>query len=171
MGLDMYLYLNKYESQFDNKKLTYPRELATLKEKIRKRNFLSKETSYQVGYWRKFNALHSYIVNKLADGEDKCQDIYINRKNLKEMLEILKKVEKSFDGAEIVKQNEDYIAYKNPVAEELLPTQSGFFFGGLEYDTWYLRDVRYAIELFEDVLKVLEKDKKGLYSVYYRASW
>lgn len=87
------------------------------------------------------------------------------------MLEILKKVEKSFEGAEIVKQNEDYIAYKNPVAEELLPTQSGFFFGGLEYDTWYLRDVRYAIELFEDVLKVLEKDKKGLYSVYYRASW
>lgn len=72
MGLDMYLYLNKYESQFDNKKLTYPRELATLKGKIKERNFLSKETSYQVGYWRKFNALHSYIVKKFADGEDKC---------------------------------------------------------------------------------------------------
>lgn len=80
MGLDMYLQLRKYESlgswdkNFLNKsKRFYPKELETFADDIKQVNFMSKETEFQVGYWRKFNALHNYIVKTYADGERRLQ--------------------------------------------------------------------------------------------------
>ena len=153
MGLDMYLYATKYESRSnwrnDERKGFYPEELKSLEEDIWERNFLSKHIKHQIGYWRKFNALHNYIVKNFADGVDDCREIYLYKEDIEKVLQVLKDA----------KNNKEK-------APELLPTQSGFFFGSTDYDEYYWDDVKYSIELFEKVLELPDD-----YSIYYDASW
>ena len=156
MGLDMYLYASKYESRSQWKendkeemKGFYPSELQDFQTDIFERNFASKETHYQIGYWRKFNALHSYIVKVYANGEDNCREIPLYKSRIKEILQTLK----------AIKNN-------HSKANELLPTQSGFFFGSTDYDEWYWNDVEYSIRVFEEALKLPDE-----YDIYYQASW
>ena len=94
--------------------------------------------------------MHSYIVREFADGEDDCKPIFLDVEDIKKILSTLK---------EITPNN----------ASEVLPTQTGFFFGSQDYDEWYFEDVKYAIDLFTKMLDVLE-NKKG-WSAYYQASW
>ena len=169
MGLDMYLYAEKYESKRRNGTLSYPKELEELLKKINKYHIVSKTTTYKISYWRKFNALHYYIINHFANGRDECQKVYLLNSDLLEILEVLKKVEKSFETAKIKEEKDDYIIYENPIAEKLLPTQDGFFFGSLNYDSFYLNDVKMSIKIFEEVLKLLEETND--YCIYYQASW
>jgi hypothetical protein len=155
MGLDMYLYASKYESksQWRNNKEEvkgfYPEDLEDLQTDIFERNFVSKDTHYQIGYWRKFNALHHYIVENFADGEDDCRRIYLSPSDIGHILDTLRKA----------RDNKERVG-------EILPTQSGFFFGTTDYDEWYWRDVEYAIRLFEEVVKIQDE-----YEIYYQASW
>ena len=37
----------------------------------------------------------------------------------------------------------DKVLDDNSLAEELLPTRSGFFFGSTDYDEWYFEDIKY----------------------------
>jgi hypothetical protein len=50
-------------------------------------------------------------------------------------------------------------------AKELLPTQSGFFFGGTEYDEWYYEDLVHTKEVLEAALQ----DPDGRFD--YSSSW
>ena len=162
MGLDMYMYIRKSESvsswQNDYKEKIsgfYPPEFENFQNKIAERNFLSKDTMYQVGYWRKSNAIHNWIVNNCANGIDNCQEVYMSKSNLQDLLDTCKEV-----------------LSDHSKAGDLLPTQDGFFFGGTEYDEWYFKDLNYTVELLTDVLKFLD-DNKGYpyYTVIYQASW
>lgn len=165
MGLDMYLYLQKNDYVSDYTKgagLEYPAELKELEEYIQKANFRSVETKtlYQVGYWRKFNALHNWIVEKLADGEDVCQPIALTVSNIEEIVSICEKLLKDRDVE---------------LAKELLPTKVGSCFGSLEYDEWYFHDVLKTYEILNKVLQVIYDSRKSLndydYEVVYQASW
>ena len=50
----------------------------------------------------------------------------------------------------------------------MLPTRSGFFFGGTEYDEFYLRDLKDTVEILDRVLgDPLLEDCDFL----YQASW
>lgn len=153
MGLDMYLYASGYESKHSRGgeviKGFYPEELSLFEEKHQQHNFLSKETKYQIGYWRKFNALHNYIVKNFANGVDDCKEIYLPKEGIEQILEVLKTIKKD-----------------KSKANELLATQSGFFFGSTEYDEYYWQDIDYSIELFEDVLTLHYS-----WDIYYQASW
>lgn len=160
MGLDMYLYLEKYEScsryndDFEEKKKGfYPEELEAFN--VIDRNFMSKETLYQIGYWRKANAIHSWIVKRCADGEDECQRIWVSTNALEELLEVTKKVLANHD-----------------LADQLLPTEDGFFFGSQDYDDWYFDDLVYTKELIEKLLKFMSDEKMHrTYDIIYQASW
>lgn len=169
MGLDMYLYLRKseYRSNASYRKEAvaprdfYPKELGEFADEISERNFQSVEekVDYQIGYWRKFNALHAHIVNRYANGVDECQDIVLGLDDIDEIIETLKEVNAN-----------------HTEAEDLLPTSEGFFFGSLEYDEWYFKDVEYSIGLFEEAKKFLEEHKGEDYKdpeweLVYRASW
>ena len=178
MGLDMYFYLkekrpvdgwvkgnddeyrafghwNAEAGATDETK--YPEDIKNLAEYIFNTNFKSSYISddgirqYQIGYFRKFNALHAYIVNNLADGRDECQEIYITKDNLYTLLGKLYMISKN-----------------NELAESELPTASGFFFGGTEYDEWYFSDVKDALEMCELFLTNIDFDK---YDLVYHASW
>ena len=150
MGLDMYLYLRKYQSQYDKNGCSYPEELRTLEDWISERNFKSIYSEYQVGYWRKANAIHSWLVDNCADGVDECQEIYVDREKAEELLNLVQEVLKD-----------------HSKANELLHTQSGFFFGTTEYDEWYFHDLEYTEKLLTEILKPQYKN----YSIIYNASW
>ena len=172
MGLDMYLYMNKYEVAHrykieNGKKLPknfYPKELEQLEQDILKRNFLSKETKYQVGYWRKFNALHWWIVKNYANEKDDCREIYLSVEDIEKLLKVCLKV-----------------MMDHSKASELLPTKSGFLFGDTEYDDWYFENLEYTINLLQKIIELIKKQTKeedpdsAVYcyewDIIYQASW
>lgn len=103
----------------------------------------------EVGYWRKFNALHSWFVNTFQEGEDNCQLSMVNPQVLKDLFEKL---------CNISKEN----------AEDILPTQTGFFFGGTEYDTYYFERVE---ELKQFLIGLFEDNDFQETTLTYQASW
>jgi hypothetical protein len=53
------------------------------------------------------------------------------------------------------------------LANELLPTQSGFFFGGTDYDDWYYHDVQDCLRQMKKYRKLLKEGVTG----YVIFSW
>jgi hypothetical protein len=156
MGLDMYLYkktyVKKWEHIEDDKQfhVTVTRGgndfIAIDPERV---CYIVEE----VGYWRKFNALHNWFVQNCQDGNDNCGEYYVEHEQLKELVEVLRKVIKYKDSVDA------------EVLGDLLPTASGFFFGGTDYDEWYFSDVQDTIELVD---KLLLEDGGDF---YYHSSW
>jgi hypothetical protein len=55
------------------------------------------------------------------------------------------------------------------LAEELLPTTSGFFFGSTDYDEYYEAELRETIRIVDRVLQDSRFEKDTYFS--YQASW
>ena len=150
MGLDMYLEKRTYVKQWDHQSAEEKHEVVVTKggqpTKIdpKKVKYIIEEA----GYWRKANQIHRWFVENVQDGIDNCGDYYVGSEKLTELLELCKKVEAD-----------------HSLAEELLPSASGFFFGGTEYDEWYFEDIKNTIAILEEALA----DKHGDY--YYSSSW
>lgn len=104
----------------------------------------------KVGYWRKANAIHQWFVDNCQNGEDDCREAYVSREQLEEL--------KKF--CEMVLEN-------NALAEEFLPTVSGFFFGTTEYDEWYFNDLKLTVEIIDRVLTKVPTD----WDFAYGSSW
>ncbi len=174
MGLDMYLskktYVKNWEHQSDAEKHKITVKLGG---KVRK-DIKPERICYiveEVGYWRKFNALHNWIVENCAEGVDDCKEVYIEPSKLNLLLDNLKKVKASLDksGKKELSGGNGYKVFTDTaIAEELLPTQSGFFFGATVYDEWYYNDVVMTIKLLKELLGNVEEDSSDY---YYRASW
>jgi hypothetical protein len=103
----------------------------------------------EVAYWRKANQIHNWFVQNVQKGIDECQTSFVSREQLEELLDVCNKV------------IED-----NSLAPTLLPSTSGFFFGGTEYDEWYFQDVTNTIKYLTEILE----DENGDEFEYY-ASW
>ena len=135
-----------------------------------------------VGYWRKANAIHKWFVDNIQDGEDDCGYYEVAPEYLEELLNICKLIKQKcvlkkgkiangyrFENGKEVPIMEDGEYIENPeVAAEYLPTQSGFFFGGTEYDQWYMEDIESTIEILTEVLKETDFDNQ---MVVYTSSW
>ena len=181
MGLDMYLSKKTYVKQWSHIEPEKQFEVNVNRggepfNKIKKERV--SEVVEQVGYWRKFNALHNWFVNECGDGEDNCQEIYINDK-LPELLETLHKVKEVYEKSPKKKVqvksgwsngeetfHEVEVPEDTDTLDDLFPTASGFFFGGTEYDEYYIEQVNETIEMIEGLLN---EDENGDY--YYQASW
>lgn len=104
---------------------------------------------FPLAYWRKVNAVHAWFTS-LDNGIDECQDIVVSLENLKELHDICQKI------------------LDNPLdAEELLPTQAGFFFGSTGYDEWYYTGLRETIEQLTPIIE----DNDDTITYVYSASW
>lgn len=159
MGLDMYLYKRSYVKDSEFSKSRY-NTTVKLNGKVRE-DIKPERVSYvieEVGYWRKFNALHAYIVNRHADGIDECQEIELDTSDLEVIIEMM----------EIIKSS----GYDKETAKRLLPPQSGFFFGSQEIDEWYQQDVDNTIEIIGQLLQE-DSTLKDVWPphYYYQASW
>jgi hypothetical protein len=157
MGLDMYLNKRTYigaNYEHRNVKATVSIEADGKEIKINPKRISSIEE--RIGYWRKANAIHQWFVSKCQGGEDDCRDAYVSKENLLELLEECKKIKEAPDKA-----------------AQSMPTTAGFFFGGIDYDEWYFKQIDYTIKLIEDIIEEEGgADKKywgGEY--YYTSSW
>jgi hypothetical protein len=180
MGLDMYLYKENYVRNWDHFKPEERYQITVKKNKKVCKDIKPERISYiveQVGYWRKFNALHSWFIENLANGVDECQRIRVDTDDLKKLLEVLKKVKTIMDKSNVVvKVLEDWNGkpYDHKVYEcedevkELLSPQQGFFFGSYEIDEWYKQDIDQTVVLLEELIN---EDSNGLAEYYYQASW
>ena len=161
MGLDMYLSKRTYVKNWDHMSDSQKHNITVKQgDKIRE-DIKPERISYiteEVGYWRKFNALHNYIVQNCADGVDNCQEIEISKDEMKELLEVLIKVHNM--------KNTLLESGNTEKLNDLFPTSKGFFFGSTEYDEYYFQDVKDTIELFTELLK---EEKTDYFT--YQASW
>lgn len=138
MGLDMYLYKKNYIWSGEWVKPEVKQEVIVKKggeidTKIKSENI--KYIVEEVGYWRKANHIHKWFVDNVQEGVDNCGSYYVDRDTLEALLEVCKQV--------LANPNE---------GPNLLPTASGFFFGGTEYDEYYLGDIGDTIRIIEECL-------------------
>ena len=149
MGLDKYLDKRTYVKYWEHNGDDNYEVKVTKKDEPT--NIDPKKVKYiieEAGYWRKANQIHRWFVQNVQGGEDDCGDYYVERNQLQELLDLCKIVQAD-----------------HSKAEELLPSASGFFFGGTDYDEWYYNDIENTISVLEDALE----DKNGEY--YYTSSW
>ena len=159
MGLDMYLSKKTYVKQWSHNEKN---NTVTVKfdGKVRK-DIKPKRISHiveEVGYWRKANHIHNWFVEKVQEGRDECQESYVSLEQLEELRDLCKVV--------VEKKDEEF-------NKENLPTTSGFFFGGTEYDEYYYSDCEDTIKIIDTILKEKDNKPEGAWSgdFYYRASW
>jgi hypothetical protein len=151
MGLDMYLEGEMYLGSWTEK--SEVREAVA--DAVSAAEYMEKDGAIKVsiplGYWRKQNAIHAWFVKNVQGGVDECQRHYVEAHQLNDLraacLEVLADYSK---------------------AGTLLPTESGFFFGGTEYDDWYKRGLNDTVNVIDRALKA-QKDL-GL-DLYYQSSW
>jgi hypothetical protein len=144
MGLDMYLQKKTY---IGNK---WKDKGAQLKFRIKGIKSSRVQTiTEEVAYWRKANQIHIWFVKNVQNGEDDCKEYYVDRKQLQTLLDTVEKV--------LLSPN---------LAESLMPTSSGFFFGGTDYDKYYFQDLKYTKRVLKKILK-----EKGDGDFYYDSSW
>ena len=156
MGLDMYLTKKIYIKNWDH---TPKERRSKLSLKRGGKTMDTKNTMYieqEVAYWRKANMIHNWFVENVQEGVDNCAQYYVDYDQLKELLYIcagLQEVYKEYKGKEKFKE----------IAEKLLPTTEGFFFGNYEYAEEYMTDIESTIEQLKDI----SKDEE----YYYQSSW
>jgi hypothetical protein len=142
----------------------------------------SLDVSVTVAYWRKANAIHAWFVKNVQDGVDECQESYVDREKLKELLDLCEEVLASietvparvdvgteYSGGKATRLTKEGKAVKDPsVAMEKLPSQSGFFFGGTAYDEYYIEDLK---ETVRQIKPLLSNPALEHVDFIYRASW
>ncbi len=160
MGLDMYLKKKTYVKNWDHYKPEDKTEVTVKKGGELHPTIKFDRVSYiveDVAYWRKFNALHQWFVDNCQSGEDNCQESYVDESQIEELVnEVLKPINDAHESGDMEKAIQ--------LAQDLLPTQEGFFFGGQEYDEYYFNDVKETLEVMTGLL-----EEGG--DFYYQSSW
>jgi len=103
-----------------------------------------------LAYWRKANAIHRWFVDNVQGGVDDCGSYEVTREQLEDLIDLTKK------------------AIETRNFEELLPTQGGFFFGTVEYDSWYLENLEETVSQLTKALETADFEKS---TVFYCSSW
>lgn len=153
MGLDMGLSASRYLSDYNNADKQKKEELLEmfpeLKVYLTEEENPIQEVRAEVGYWRKANQIHAWFVENIQEGEDDCKSYYVSREKLQELKNLCRQV------------LED-----KSLANEFLPTQSGFFFGSTEYEDYYFDDLEKTIRIIDNALALPET-----WRFEYQSSW
>ena len=116
----------------------------------------------EIGYFRKVNFLMSFFK---YDGN--CEYKEIARERLQALRDACAEIAKmkpvrieitryDYGGTE---ETKDYSLADQERCAELLPTQSGFFFGNTDYDKWYFNAVKEVFVWVDGVLSGLADDE------------
>jgi hypothetical protein len=160
MGLDMYLEARKFvggyshQSEEDKQKFNDIVDAIGLGD-IHDDRFAT--VNVNVAYWRKANHIHQWFVDNVQGGEDDCKSYHVSREQLLELENLCRKV---------------VVSGTAEVAQELLPTASGFFFGGEEYDEYYFEQTDWTAKRLAELLtKIPDTGGLGSIDFYYQSSW
>ncbi|MBW2981951.1 hypothetical protein KY343_03670 [Candidatus Woesearchaeota archaeon] len=153
MGLDMFLIAKRYfwSNANDDEKL---KELIIKGIFPEMKKFNLNYLSFEVGYWRKANQIHKWFVDNVQDGNDDCGSYDVSKEKLRQLRNMCEEALKAIKRKDIEK------------AEELLPTQDGFFFGSKEYDQYYIEDLKQTIKIIDACLKLPDD-----WDLEYSSSW
>lgn len=148
----------------------------------------------EVAYWRKANQIHKWFVDTVQGGRDECQSSDVS---IEQLQDLYKRCASILAGTKLEvgmvrngktlgpgmtewKTNVEVgdVIVNPELAQELLPTESGFFFGSTDYDQWYVEDLKHTVEILDKVFAWVEPlvEARNGY-VYcpvdfiYRASW
>jgi hypothetical protein len=166
MGLDMYLNRCRQERPYFHEDDLFDWNQEGASEK-----YQNEVADIQLACWRKSNWIHKWFVDRVQDGVDECQypgsgpgpaawgasqepieqpSRYVTRADLENLVVICRRIQEDHD-----------------LAEELLPVQQGFFFGGYQYDEWYFKDLKDTVNQLAPVIENWQDD----WRVYYHSSW
>ena len=156
MGLDMYLYRREYVGGWDWKSVKDDgKERAFYDTILEYANLPRCEASPHanvevcVAYWRKANAVHNWFVENVQDGVDECKRHHVEVETLRRLVDICKEV-----------------LADHSKADDLLPTQEGFFFGSNEIDDGYWEDLRLTLVIIDRALSLADQ-----WDFEYHSSW
>lgn len=110
-------------------------------------DILESFVSHEDMYYRKVNCLYAYFNDRLEN--EQC---LVTLDDCKKIIKYAKTILETRD---------------TDIAEKLLPTQSGFFFGSTEYNRYYFADVKDVLEQFSEYIDDWTDDTIGW--VYF--SW
>ena len=148
MGLDMYITKRVYiGANYDFNKVEIACKITKDGKAIPINKGRVSEIIEQIGYWRKANAIHNWFVQNVQDGVDDCREYYFDKTSITDLLGVC-----------------ETVLADHSKAEELLPTQAGFFFGSTDCDDYYYQDIKEAIKILNVCLA-----EDGDY--YYQSSW
>lgn len=142
MGLDMYVHKRTWIGVATRETM----ELKGVPDTVEPRKVVY--IVEDAGSWRKANAIHRWFVENVQHGKDDCGLYQVSREQLQALL-----------------RSVETVLAHSELAERVLPTQEGFFFGGTEYDEWYVDDLK---ETKRMVTEVLEDDDAEF---EYGSSW
>jgi hypothetical protein len=151
MGLDMYLQAQRYVSGWHFRKDAAFEAIVKAANLEPTDRAPSITVSANVAYWRKANHIHRWFVDNVQGGVDECQEAYVDRDQLQELVDLCKQVQAEPDKAKM-----------------LLPPQAGFFFGSTEIDEEYWVDLADTVEQLE---RVLNDPKLADVDFFYHSSW
>lgn len=147
------------------------------------------------GYWRKANHIHQWFVDKVQNGIDECEEHPVSLPHLRmlkadcqKVLELAKvatgpvqvgtylgeiggfqvETPEVRDGGIPIVHEGSFVTNPDAIAE-ILPTTHGFFFGGADYDQWYLADCGHTIDVVDACLAAYEANPAITFS--YCSSW
>ena len=162
MGLDMYLYGIKtfpaYEKQIGDEPVEKTTEFQSILTEtnfehapIDDTSWSSYTVEYPLAYWCKTNAVHNWFVQNVQNGRDDCDRYSVSAEQLVKLSDLVNNTLNNPDKASIY-----------------LPTISGCFFGGLEYDDWYFNRLRYTKKRLDSILSyqsvaVTDEDRRRLH--------
>ena len=162
MGLDMYLYAKNYVSGTEwfkdengdtqskmSEAFSTMLSSAGLSPDDLQTDYPSAQLTIQVGYWRKVNSVHQWFVDNCGDGDDNCRPYSVDRADLHLLLRAVDEVLETRD-------------------HNLLPPQSGFFFGSTEIDEYYWSDLEGTRKMLK---ALLDNPKLNDWEFEYHASW
>ena len=105
-------------------------------------------------YWRKANQIHQWFVDNVQNGVDDCGSYVVDLCQIDELLDDI-----------------DLVLSNHSLADDILPTQSGFFFGGTEYDKYYFSDLRETKRKLKPLRKRKAYRDETRYEFRYSSSW
>ena len=112
-------------------------------------------SSFSLGEYERNSIAGFRKVNFLLpffDYGDNCSDCEICRSQVEDLIDACKTVLAS-----------RYAENGHMIAESVLPTQSGFFFGSTQYDKYYYYDVEDVLNTFSTILNEFDFDNDVLY--------
>lgn len=187
MGLEMYAYRRQYVKIDEEPERS---KLEKLLEKLGKtitaiRPKRIAMIDNQVMFWLKANHIHQWFVNNVQKGYDDCGKYFVSWEKLKELKDACAEVLKSsqmvdglvyggtfYSNGQLepeVRRIPGKVIQDASVAQSLLPTNGGVFFGNDDYDEHYLNEVQATKEWIESMLA--DKESGILGDIYYESRW
>lgn len=111
---------------------------------------------------------------KIKAHDLKNGDIITEKDKDKGWVECIRKTDKDVSYQTVYKE-EGRVVLNPEICEEMLPTEGGFFFGGTDYDEYYVADIEDTIPMLQKVIdqhkKLIKLGYKEYDITYYYRAW